>query len=344
MALNKYSRTSGSIYKAYLSNYFVSKTSFDLDRLFFGKKAALKPLKEVVFVTGLARAGTTALFNALYNTNCFASLTYANMPFLLMPNLGKRFLNSRPSEFVERAHLDGIMINNKSPEAFDEYFWKAFLADGYFKEDRLLTHSPGHDAITLYKKYMELVAFSYGKESYISKNNNNILRIKSLLNMFPDAKFIVLYREPLSHAVSLLKQHLHFSGVQQKDAFALDYFNFLGHHEFGLNHKPFYFNTESLVAGNPLDLNYWLTAWKNYYAHLLNNFDPRLYLISFEDLCERPDLVTRFLNEAIRPEHPVAITNKHFPKPSAAGGFDETIYKDCMDIYRELNSKKTCHD
>ena len=40
-----------------------------------------------VFITGLARAGTTILLNALYKSNLFASLSYSDMPFVLAPNL-----------------------------------------------------------------------------------------------------------------------------------------------------------------------------------------------------------------------------------------------------------------
>jgi hypothetical protein len=341
MALKKYSQASGSIYKTYLSNYFVSKTSFDLEQLFFGKKATTKPLKEIVFVTGLARSGTTALFNTLYATGSFASLTYANMPYLLMPNLVKRFFKTEPSEFRERAHQDGILINNKSPEAFDEYFWKAFLADSYVKADRLLTHNPDKTTIDQYKKYMQLIAWSYGKESYLSKNNNNILRIKPLLGALPNAKFIVMYREPLSHAQSLLNQHLHFSKLQQHDPFALDYFNFLGHHEFGLNHKPFYFSGESETNAAPTDLDYWLIKWKNYYRYLITHFSDRFILIAFEDLCQHPVEISAYLNKALILGQPVAITEQHFPKPVATSAYDQNIYADCLEIYHHLNSKKS---
>jgi hypothetical protein len=340
MPLNKYSKTSASTYKAYLNNYFAAKTSFDLEQLFYRRKASAEHLNEIVFVTGLARAGTTALFNALYATGSFGSLTYANMPYLLMPNLGRLFLKAKPSAFVERAHQDGIMINNKSPEAFDEYFWKVFLADSYIKKGWLIAHAPKKSATDQYKKYIRLIAYSNSKDSYLSKNNNNILRLKALLSEFPNAKFIVLYREPLAHAHSLLKQHIHFSELQRQDPFIVDYFNWLGHHEFGLNHKPFYFEGESKTAGNPLDLNYWLNNWKNYYSYLLANFNKRLCLIAFEDLCQTPDKINNYLNSSITLAHPVSIAEKYFPKPFPTVKFDENIYADCREIYDALNSKR----
>ena len=48
-----------------------------------------------------------------------------------------------------------------------------------------------------------------------------------------------MVREPISHSISLLNQHLNFLEIQKKDPFVLEYMNSLGHFEFGLNTKPF---------------------------------------------------------------------------------------------------------
>jgi hypothetical protein len=339
MPLINYSQPSRLLHKIYLQNYFVSKTSFDMEQTIFEKKIKEQLLKEIVFVTGLARAGTTALFNALYHTNGFASLTYSNMPFLLMPNLGRRFFDPIPSLPVERAHLDGIMVNNKSPEAFDEYFWKVFLNDRYILQDRLLTHSIEDNTAEMYKKYIRSVVCSYGKGSYLSKNNNNVLRIASLLEALPEAKFIVMFRAPLNHAYSLLRQHIHFSAMQKQDEFVAEYFDFLGHHEFGLNQKPFYFGAEDRLEGNTMEINYWLKNWRNYYRFLLSNYSERFLLIAFEDLCERPATITSYLNSKIALENPLSITEKFFPKMPEEIEFDIDLHKDCLKIYAELKSK-----
>lgn len=319
----------------------VAKTSFDVEKLIYLKKVQKNGLNEVVFVTGLARAGTTALFNALYNTGSFGSLTYADMPFLLMPNLVKHFYNVPPSAFVERAHQDGLLINNKSPEAFDEFFWKVFLDNSYIQQDKLVPHLVDDAIIEEYKKYIQLVAYSCKKDGYLSKNNNNILRMGSLLKALPDAKFIVLYREPLSHAWSLLNQHRNFSNLQQQDPFAIDYFNYLGHHEFGLNHKPFIFNAEDYLNGNANDINYWLQNWYNYYTFLLANYNDRLHLVAFEDLCNEPVIVTDYLNKHIKLKTPLVITEKHAPKAMPVMEYNADIYNKCTDIYGTLNLKRT---
>jgi len=341
MSLSNYSGASRVLHQSYLNNYLVAKTSFDLEKLIFLKKTQRNTLSEIVFVTGLARAGTTALFNALYNTGSFGSLTYADMPFLLMPNLAKRFYNVPPSAFVERAHQDGLMINNKSPEAFDEFFWKVFLNNKYIQKDELVPHWVDAAIIEEYKKYIQLIAYSCQSAGYLSKNNNNILRINSLLTALPEAKFVVLYRDPLSHAQSLLNQHVNFSNLQQQEPFAVDYFNYLGHHEFGLNHKPFVFDPLQSSNGDANDINYWLRNWNSYYSFLLANYNERLLLVAFEDLCEEPALIADYLNNRIQLKMPVIITVKHVPKAVPVVEYDAGIYNKCMEIYNMLNSKRT---
>ena len=73
---------------------------------------------------------------------------------------------------------------------------------------------------------------------YLSKNNNNILRIQSLVKIKNSNIFIIL-REPLSHCLSL-NQHINFIKLQNEDKFILEYMNSLGHYEFGLNQKVFF--------------------------------------------------------------------------------------------------------
>ena len=64
-----------------------------------------------VFVTGLARAGTTILMREIHRTGQFGSLTYADMPFVLAPNLWARMSRRghRPGQKAERAHGDGFI-------------------------------------------------------------------------------------------------------------------------------------------------------------------------------------------------------------------------------------------
>jgi hypothetical protein len=319
----------------------MSKTSFDIEQTIFQKEIGAVELKHLVFVTGLARAGTTALFNAIYNTSDFASLKYSNMPFLLMPNLWKQLSpNKKATELTERAHKDGIKVNSESPEAFDEYFWKTVLDNNYIHSNNLSVHSISNETLVSFENYTKAICLSSKKTSYLSKNNNNGLRILSILEYFRSSIALVVYRNPLDHAKSLLKQHQSFSTLQTDDPFALDYFNYLGHHEFGLNHKYFRFNENELQSNNLNNLDYWLENWLHYYTYMLSIQNDRILFVSFEDLCADPLIISNFLNQKLNLEHPISISEKYIPIPHKEINHDEELKKKCDAIYNALNSQR----
>ncbi|NMW21431.1 MAG: hypothetical protein HKK67_07330 [Chlorobiaceae bacterium] len=74
-----------------------------------------------------------------------------------------------------------------------------------------------------------------------TSNNNNILRLGSFRQAFPDALIIVPFREPVQQAISLLQQHTQFWAMHERDSFSRYYMEWLGHHEFGRTHRPFLF-------------------------------------------------------------------------------------------------------
>ena len=81
------------------------------------------------------------------------------------------------------------------------------------------------------------------------KNNNNHLRLNSLIKYFKDSTFLFTFREPLSHAKSLLKQHHNFINIQNEDKFILEYMNMIGHFELGKGIKSFTYNDFDLEFG-----------------------------------------------------------------------------------------------
>ncbi|MEX0291108.1 MAG: sulfotransferase family protein [Flavobacteriaceae bacterium] len=336
--MSSYSKAEKNLHKLYLSNYFLSKSSLELEEIMHGAKAKKQAVEQYVFITGLARSGTTALMNKIFYTQEYASLQYSNMPILLSPNLWNKKLKL---EKHERAHGDGIIIDGNSPEEFDEYFWKVFLNDSYIKEG-LLPHEVSDKVLNKYLTYVSLICYSKGKQKYISKNNNNILRLEALKKI-EGSKIIFLFREPLSHASSLMKLHLTFSKNQQEDPFVLDYFNYLGHHEFGLDHKPFLL-TEDFVNNKDkyalTDLNYWVQIWINYYEYLLDHFDDSFTVVSFEDLIEDPNKVFAYVGRELNIGTSMTSDKKHTPSKYAEIDCDPQLRDRAMSIYQKLSSKK----
>ena len=138
---------------------------------------------QCLFITGLPRSGSTFFLQSLYNTNFFSSLKYSDMPFVTSPNLWSKINFFKKNILThERAHQDGIQINLESPEAFEEIFWRSQLNNTY-KEKIYYNKSHYNDNIAYqFESFTKLVALNDKKKYYLSKNNNNIVRIKFLLN------------------------------------------------------------------------------------------------------------------------------------------------------------------
>ncbi|MFN6952539.1 MAG: sulfotransferase [Albidovulum sp.] len=259
-----YSALDRLLHRLALAAPAIAEMTHDIERgLYLGK--APPDTGAHVFVTGLARAGTTILMREIHRTGQFGSLTYADMPFVLAPNLWARISRKghRPGVRAERAHGDGIEVDMSSPEALDEVYWRVFVGKEYIRPDGVVPHRPDAEAIAGYRDLIRLVMLKTGRGRYVSKNNNNILRLGTLAAAMPAARFLVPLRRPLDHAASLLGQHLRFL---QSDPFTRDYMTWLGHHEFGATHRPFLFGDHP--AGDPMTLDYWLRVWLSVYGAL----------------------------------------------------------------------------
>ncbi len=253
------------------------------------------PQDRHVFICGLPRSGTSILLHALYSTQLFTSLTYRNMPFVLSPYLWGKISNSHgiSLDLAERAHQDGLMVGADSPESFEEVFWLTFAGDRYFRNDHLRSHDINMDTQSKFERYVTNI-LSCGKfgtnERYLSKNNNNLLRLPTILRAFPNARVIVPFRHPLNQAKSLLRQHKLFSDLHGYDTFARDYMGWLGHFEFGLDHRPFSFANSAPfeTTHTPYSIEYWISYWIYVYQHVLSHFTSDVIFLSFEDLCKSP--------------------------------------------------------
>ena len=99
----------------------------------------------------------------------------------------------------------------------------------------------------------------------------------------PNSKFLIPIREPLQHSYSLLNQHLHFSQLQKGDDFIRQYMNYLGHNEFGLNHKPW---NKPTNQQDPNKIDYWMVQWSLFYQNILNKFhyNNNCHFVIYEEL------------------------------------------------------------
>ena len=238
-----------------------------------------------------------------YDTGAFRSLTYRDMPFVLMSGIWKRLSQSFYWHKAEemRVHGDGIKVNFDSPEAFEEVFWKVFSSDKYLYEDHLSPYAANAEVIHRFQQFVSLVIESPDdpyQRRYLSKNNNNILRLSSIRQAFPDALIIVPFRDPIQQAISLFRQHTRFCAIHETDPFSCKYMKWLGHHEFGATHRPFQLGNKWQVTAKDhrsVNINYWLALWINVYQYLFETAPQDAVFLSFEELCREPQQTTSML-------------------------------------------------
>ena len=84
--MNNYSSSQKFLHKIALSSSILKETFFDLEKSFYLSKS-YEVDDRYVFISGMARSGTTVLLNAIYETKEFASLTYLDMRFVFSPKI-----------------------------------------------------------------------------------------------------------------------------------------------------------------------------------------------------------------------------------------------------------------
>jgi hypothetical protein len=343
MSKSRYNFIARFIHRLALQSKAVAEISFDIENVITKNKNSAFEDKHV-FISGLARSGTTILMQYLYETGCFKSLTYRDMPFVLMPNTWKKISHRKTlTGYKERAHLDGIMIGHDSPEAFEEVFWRLFCGKDCILYNRLRLHAVDDETIEKFRRYILNVLFSGDRENqtrYLSKNNNNVLRLQYLHKAFPKSQIIIPFRDPLQQSISLLDQHMHFFKIQAEDKFSLNYMNWLGHFEFGLNQKSFYLNDEDTFAQmqryDKTDINFWLLNWKNYYQYVYEHHTPNTIFFNYDKFCQNPSSELSALFVKLDINTP-AISIKPFePRVRSIDDFDQGIMEDCNWIYKQL--------
>jgi Sulfotransferase family len=289
-----------------LNSRTMRRVAFDMDCMMARFQKAPEKIAPPVFISGLARAGTTILLEALYSTGVFTTLTYRHMPFVMAPVSWNSITSGlqKNTELKERAHGDRLYVNFDSPEAFEEVFWLSFADDPYVKKDRLEPHGFDSEVIDNYQKFVKNIVTSCGgNEStrYLAKNNNNLLRIQSLKKAFPESVIVVPFRNPYDQAKSLQRQHEKFLKVHTEDSFSLRYMNWLGHFEFGMNFKPFNVCDDVLPESREQlnEIGYWLDYWRAVYQFVMEQYGDHVVFLDYDRFCLEPEMSLEKLARSI---------------------------------------------
>ena len=319
--MNNYSWLEQELHRFALSSQFMREVTFDFESTNISSSSESD---NHIFITGLARGGTTILLNALYQSNVFASLSYADMPFVLAPNLWSRIsFENKDLKLKERAHGDGIKVSTESPESFEEVFWKTFAEE----EDDELEEK--------LRVFVGNILRKNKKERYLSKNNQNIKRVGQVLSVFTQSKILVPFRDPIQHAYSLLTQHKKFIEESKNDKFISKYMKWIGHTEFGPNYIPIH--NHNLNFQNDLEINHWIEQWYLTYKdslQLLKN-KKNLHFISYEKLCLDKDYWFQIQN-LVQIEKPYDFEFKESKKDISCK-IETELKEKTMSLYLELN-------
>jgi hypothetical protein len=168
-----------------------------------------------IYVTGLARSGTTIVLELIAAQAGVVTHRYADYPLIFTPFWWEQ-IRSRAARRqvtpVERTHGDGIMVTPESPEAIEEVLWMTFFPNAHDPAKTNVldaeTHAPAFE--TFYRDHIRKLLLCRGGRRYAAKGNYNLTRLEYLLKMFEDARFIVPVRDPIAHVASLMRQHARF--------------------------------------------------------------------------------------------------------------------------------------
>lgn len=288
------------VHRLVLRSRQIQLSAADIEDSMFGSSYHHIQAVEPIFVSSLPRAGTTLLLEVLSRLPAVATHLYRDMPMVMAPILWSRLSGpfQRRSEMRERAHGDGMAIGYDSPEAFEEIFWKLFWPHKYGENsiDLWTDSDKNQEASAFLTAHMrKIVALRLGEQSdgrYVSKNNANIARLDLIKNMFPHGKILVIFRHPIEHCASLLRQHKNFLSMHDSQPFVMEYMADIGHFEFGKLRRPIAFpSLESYTRGrDSLSFDFWLGYWVAAFEHILRSPDS-LYFVSYENLCNDSESV-----------------------------------------------------
>lgn len=227
----------------YLRFFFTTILSGILDP--FGRVESLISAKTLsnteikespIFIIGFWRSGTTFLHNLLcLDPNAAYVSTYQSV----FPNhsLVNSFWMKKLANLVasEERPVDKVQMNMDSPQeeemalghlqriSFYNFFYFPDQFEKFKKETLFfdgLNEQRIEDWEKMYRSIIKKAIIRTGGQRFISKNPPNIFRIPQLLKMFPDARFLYIYRNPykvLSSFILFMDQVISSVGFQKTD-------------------------------------------------------------------------------------------------------------------------------
>lgn len=182
------------------------------ERVRYGRRIAAVRVQPPIFVIGHWRSGTTHLHNLISQD---PALGYLTMYQAMVPGcslVGQRWLRpllsrvvpaKRPMDNmvwpIDAPQEEEIPLAKVTPYSLYVRFLFPRKATHLFRKYVLLQGAPPRIAAEIKRKYYELLQIATlhaGGRRLVLKNPVNTARVRMLLELFPDAKFIHAYRSP----------------------------------------------------------------------------------------------------------------------------------------------------
>ncbi|MEX0915075.1 MAG: sulfotransferase [Wenzhouxiangellaceae bacterium] len=264
------------------------------------------PIEAPIFIAGVPRSGTTILTEILARCPELTSHRYSDFPNVYTPywrNWLAGRLRPGAQAPVERAHKDRVLVTVRSPEAVEEVIWMNFFDHLHDPErNQVLDASVSNPRFErFYREHISKLLAVRGASRYLAKGNYNATRLRYIVKLFPDARILVPWREPVAQVASLLKQDRLFGEMAREDPRVPVQLARSGHFEFGPDKRAI--NIGNRARAMEIERDWaagdlaggWARYWRDVYAHLLGAMegDRRLrdavLLVDYQQLCERPD-------------------------------------------------------
>lgn len=172
------------------------------------KHAEIHP--EPVFIIGHWRSGTTHLHNLMsldpqfgYLTNVHSLFPHSFMYNRFVPWIAKVMMpGTRPMDSMKiglhTPQEEELALMNMGPESYYHAWAFPDVAEIFY--DRTIAFTKASDKESWSKRYLELlrkISLNHNSKRLLLKNPPNTARIPVLLELFPNAKFIHIHRDPV---------------------------------------------------------------------------------------------------------------------------------------------------
>ena len=303
----------GYVWGYAISKFFDSSKSFSLllDRFescWLNNDLDILNIERPIYITGLARSGTTIILEMLHKHPDLASHQYKHFLIPYTPYWIGKIVTMKIifKKSFQRLHKDGIFVTYESPEALEELFWQKFFKGIHNEENSNIISTNDSNPIfeKFYINHIRKLILSQHASRYLAKNNYNITRLEYLLRLFPNSKFLVIIRNPVDQIASLIKQTKLFIELERENPFLKDWLRIIGHHEFGHNQvcinvgytdlirkiRKLWRNEKTYVKG-------WAYYWSSIYdfaAKLLNaneELKKATLIVRYDELCETSEKI-----------------------------------------------------